>query len=187
LSLLLAKHTAMTKSGLMALAANPILKVNAGDQFPPDVMTEFEVVQRRSTRCASKTVTPSDADAQAARSVLLGFFAAISQWERDVAQSTAPGSGETDWRIERCRAIFAEFCTPKDRKYGRPNALHCSIPPDYETLQLLDVEWPTLRKVLFYTKDRNGFQHRFLVVKQRDRWLVDHKETLLDGWSRAYL
>lgn len=187
LSNLVLKHTRVTPEGLLALAAHPTVSVTADDEIPAVAIEALEAEQRRRASRTPPSLRVPDSEAADAKSALLGFFAAMAAWEGAVARSSSSTTGPTDWAEDQCAAIFARYCTPKERKYGRPNALSYSEPSEYEGVDVLDSEWLTARKVFFYTRGPDGFHHRYLVVKRRDGWLVDHKETLLDGWDRDYL
>jgi hypothetical protein len=187
LSNLVLKHTRVTPDGLLALAGHPTVRVTAADDIPAVAIEALEAEQRRQASRTPPSLRVPGGEAADAKAALLDFFAAMAAWERTVARSSSPTAGPTDWAKDQCAAIFARYCTPKERKYGRPNALSYSQPSEYEGFAFLDSEWLTARKVFFYTRGPDGFHHRYLVVKRRDGWLVDHKETLLNGWDRDYL
>jgi hypothetical protein len=186
LSAVILRRTKVTRVGLMALAAHPTLAVTAEDLFSEADMAEFELAQRRHANRTKPSFERVPADAEAATAVLQAFFTAMLAWEREMDESDP----STDEAMERhkaaCRRIFDKYCTPKDRKYGRPNALWSDS--EYAKLELLDTEWLTPRKVFFYAKGGAlDAQYRFLVVKRGAQWLVDHKEVRGDGWEREYL
>ena len=176
--------TAITEAGLMALAAHPTVKIGGGHPFQADVIAGFEALQRQRASRTPPGFRPVQADEDEARSVLLGFMAAITQWELDVANA----EGESvDWKVEQVQEAFARYCTVKDRKYGGPNALSVGTPPTYEGTTIIATEWLAANKVVFYARNRLGAQERFMLVKKAARWLLDHKQRLGDGWERAFL
>jgi NTF2 fold immunity protein len=186
-------HTRVTREGLLALAEHPTLEVS-GDQFPPEVWEELRLAQRKKANRTPAGFAPSAGEAEAARAVLLGFFAAMAEWERTAAQNwseedgdESEEEGDDEWGAAQCAAIFAAYCTARERKYGSPDVHSFSIPPEYEDKPIVDTEWLTARKVFFYTRDSMGRQERYLVLKVRTRWLVDRKEALLTGWERVPL
>jgi len=176
--------TAITEAGLMALAAHPTVRLGAGHPFPADAIARFEALQRQRASRTPPGFEPVQSDEDEARSVLLGFMAAITQWERDVVN--ADGEVE-DWKTEQVQAAFDRYCTAKERKYGAPNALSVGTPPTYVDTTIFATEWLDARKVLFYTRNGRGTQERFMLVKKAGRWLLDHKQRLGDGWERAFL
>lgn len=194
LSILRIAKTAVTFEGLLALAASPRLKVNADEQFSADQMREYEAAQRRLARQARGSVVASGDDSAAAKSVLLAFFDAMNEWELSMATDDVV-SPRTKVELEErranekasCAAIFEKYCTSKERVYGRPNVLSYSRPPGYTQEAIVDAEQHSTHKVFIYTKDRSGFQRRYLLSKSKDGWKVDHRECLLDGWSRDFL
>ena len=194
LSILRIAKTAVTFEGLLSLAASEGLKVNAGEQFSPDQMREFESTQRRLAREGRGTAVTGADDAEEAKRVLLSFFDAMNEWERRMAESDAtPPQSEADAKdrqaqdMARCAAIIDRYCTSKPRSYGRPNVLNYSTPPGYSLETVVDTEQPAKQKVLIYTKDPNGFQRRFLITRSKGEWRVDHVEIKLDGWTQGYL
>ena len=194
LSILRIARTAVTFDGLLALAVSPHLKVNADGQFSADQMREYEATQRRLARQARGTVVASEDDAAAAKRVLLAFFDAMNEWERKMAETDVVPPSSRDELHERevnqkaaCAAIFDEYCTSKERADGRPNILSYSKSPENVQETIVDTEQQSKQKMFIYTKDRSGFQRRYLLCKLKNAWKVDYRECLLDGWSRDYL
>jgi hypothetical protein len=187
LSIVVLRRTKISRAGLMLLATHPTVEVTAEDLFSRADMKEFELAQRRHANRTAPSFQPVPADAEAAAAVLHTFFSAMLAWERELTASDASSAEAMERHKAACRKIFDQYCTPKERSYGRPNVLWANA--EYANLDLLDSEWLTPRKVFFYTKEREGFegQHRFLVVKRGDRWLIDHKEVRGEGWERDYL
>lgn len=184
LSIVGLEGTSVTEAGLMALAAHPTVKLGGNPPFQADVLARFADLQRQRASRTPPGFSPVQADEDAARAALLGFMAAITEWEREMA-STSPLPA--DWKVEQVRAAYATFCTVKDRKYGGPNALSFGTPPTYEDAMIFASEWIGPSKVVFYTRDSLLRQERFVLMKKAGRWLLDHKEVLGDGWERAFL
>ena len=183
LSAVILRRTKVTRVGLMELAAHPTLAVAAEDLFSEADMAEFELAQRR---LANRT-SPSP---------LIGCRPTLKLRPPSFRPSSRPcwrGSARwmhwirrptRQWNGTRRRAeeLFDEYCTAKDRKYGRPNVLWSDS--EYAKLRLLNTQWLTPRKVFFYAKGGDlDAQYRFLVVKRGARWLVNHKEVRGDGWE----
>ncbi len=182
-------NTAVTTSGLMALAAHPTLEVGAHGHFSLEMLRQFALLQRTRASRTPPGFTVIPADAEAAQAALTGFMAAITRWELEMAAGEAARLPGEAWDVTGCNAAFATFCTAKDRKYGQPGSSY-GKPPEYEGVDIFATEWINPRKVFFYAMSTGSIQasqHRFLLVKKGQRWLIDHKEWLNNGWVRAYL
>jgi NTF2 fold immunity protein len=194
LSVLRIAKTAVSFEGLLAVAAHPTLKVNGGEQFSADQMQQFEATQRQLAREARHSTVAGGDEAESAKRVLLAFFEAMNQWESemdDAGKTRIDSEAERHDRqaqdMTRCAAIFEKYCTPKPRAYGRPSALSYSKPPGYTQETVVDTEKPSKQKIWIYTKDTFGFQRRYLVIRSRGEWRVDHREIQMDGWTQDYL
>ncbi|NHZ89506.1 hypothetical protein F2P45_10840 [Massilia sp. CCM 8733] len=187
LSYLDVKGSAMTRAGLLALAAHPTLKLCADDTRPDGLDQEFVREQRRLASRTPPGFVAGAGEEAAALGVLHGFWDAISAWETELALDSQKTPHLNDWRQPACAAIFHQFCTPKDRKFGRPNALSFSTPPEYRQHAIIAVEWLSARKLCVYTSNRAHAQCRFLLVKKGSTWLLDHVQNLFDGWTTGYL
>jgi len=176
--------TAVTEAGLMALAWHPTVRIGSKHPFHADVMARFDDLQRQRASRTPPGFKPVQSDEDKAIAVLLGFMAAFTQWERDMANAK---DVPDDWKVEQLRAAFTTYCTVKDRKYGGPNAMSFGTPPTYEGTTIFSTEWITARKVLFYTRNRTGLMERFMLIKKAENWLLDHKQWLGNGWERASL
>lgn len=189
--------TSVSFEGLMSLAVNPRIEVVADGQFTKHQMADFEAAQRtfaRSSRNTRQQMPLSTEDRDNATLALQRFFDAMAKWERDQLQESRNQSVSATAVEERdrnaqstCAAIFEEYCTPKPRTYGRPNAISYSDPPEYSQEMIIDIEVSDKNKAIIYTKDALETQRRYLLVKSRGKWRVDHRECLMDGWSRDFL
>ncbi len=179
--------SAVTRDGVLALAAHPTLTLSSDDTHPAGLDGEFVREQRRLASRTPPGFLPGAGEEAAALAVLHGFWDAISAWETELARDSQPTEPLNDWRQADCAAIFDQFCTPKDRKFGRPNALSFSTPPEYQQHSIIDVEWLSARKVCVYTIHRGHLQRRFVLMKKGSTWLLDHMQNLFDGWTTGYL
>lgn len=129
---------------------------------------------------------------------LYKFMAAMNQWEREAHQESQRILREGgSWAIknqkdlEAMHKIFAQYCTPKDRPLGRQGSF--SHPPEYdpETEQVLEIVEESKRRVVIFTQEGSGFQHknRYVLLRKGDKWLIDNKQWLdLDGkWQKRGL
>ena len=112
--------------------------------------------------------------------VVRGFIAAMNQWEKECTRiDRKEGTGSAfGIAAEPLRQIFAEFCTPRERKYGR--SLSFSSPPEYDpkTERFLGSRRVKPRRTEVETQQASGFKHRviYVLVKKAGCWLIDSKK-----------
>jgi hypothetical protein len=123
---------------------------------------------------------------------LKGFLAAMNQWKRQAHQARQAAkhtaNPESYWPtvIEGMNAVFAEFCTPRKRPYGRNGAF--SNPPEYdpETETILEVIEDSSRRVRIITQQATGFKNKcqYVLLKQKGQWYIDNRRIIYsDGAS----
>jgi hypothetical protein len=111
--------------------------------------------------------------------VLRGFIAAMNRWEAESERIFKQPDGALVTRFNRPaqELIFDEFCTPKDRKYGRLGSF--SMPPEYdpEHEEILEVRPVGPRRVEIETQRRSGGKGRiqYVLLKTNGMWLIDSK------------
>lgn len=118
-----------------------------------------------------------------AKEVLKEFIVAMNWWETHFYPLLASDSGNHDEVFAQMRkeldAIFAKFCTPRERKYGRQAALDCGDPPEYSPdEEILKTEELKKNKIIIYTQQKTGveYQCRYTLHHKKDGWRVDRKE-----------
>jgi hypothetical protein len=128
--------------------------------------------------------------AQTPEVVLRGFITAMNRWERE-SWAASKAARNTDnpasyWTlvIEHMNAIFAQFCTRRERPYGRQGSFR--HPPEYDpdTEQILEVVEESARRVHIITQQQTGFKTkcRYVLLKQQGQWRIDNRHILLpDG------
>ncbi|RAT17371.1 hypothetical protein AU488_17625, partial [Lonsdalea populi] len=95
--------------------------------------------------------------------VLLNFFAAMNQWEKNNLIPMREGGIEEQKKAqEEIDAIFLKFCTIRDRKIGRQASLHCGEPPEYDAdnQPIGNVETKG-KKVVIYTDQLNRLKNKY--------------------------
>jgi hypothetical protein len=113
--------------------------------------------------------------------VVTGFIAAMHQWEKECARidkKAQPGASHGMAR-QALGVVFSEFCTPKERKYGRQGSY--STPPEYdlrnETITSVRVVGP--RRAEVETRRASGLNQGvtvYILLKAKGAWLIDsHK------------
>lgn len=130
-----------------------------------------------------------NADTRSPEEVLLAFIAAMNNWEKQCwedyrKQQTSGYDPERLCRnLERMNAIFAEYCIPKKRPYGRAGAFQ--NPPEYDPDGETIVEAEHFPgKTIIHTQQHTGLRNkcRYVLIKKGGRWLIDSKQIILaDG------
>jgi len=129
-------------------------------------------------------------------SVVIVFVRAMNEWER-AAWSARRSARDTDtpdsyWpgvaaALER---LLAEFCTPRERPYGRLGSFQ--HPPEYDPeLERVVGSRIAGRKAIVDTDRKvalGGGRRRYTLHRRGDRWLVDNVKQLVgDTWQKATL
>ena len=129
--------------------------------------------------------------------VVRKFIAAMHAWELSAAASAklADAAGESfgDPKygvLDRMAAVFAEYCTPKARPYGRNGSF--ATPPEYDPAseEILSTLVESPRRAVVETQRRSGFGNRMLYVlaRRKGRWLLDSaKFQIGGGWENGCL
>ncbi|WP_424407767.1 NTF2 fold immunity protein [Pasteurella sp. PK-2025] len=116
----------------------------------------------------------------------------MKEWEEFTYK--APNiESEKEKAKETLKKIFLEFCTLKDRKYGKPNFFSTSPISNYDinTQPIYKIVENT-KKTIIYTKLTNkGFWNlRYTILSINNSWLIDKKEISFDNgetWKRENL
>ncbi len=108
--------------------------------------------------------------------VLRGFIAAMNRWEKECARIDRENKPAlaVNMNGDALGAIFDEFCTPKERKYGRSGSY--AKPPEYDPKRerVIAVRTPRSRRmVIETTRTRFGERREYVLLKQRGAWLLD--------------
>ncbi|MEC5144013.1 NTF2 fold immunity protein [Chitinophaga sp. 212800010-3] len=173
--------TKVTFDGLLAIAGHPKINVVANNLFTKEQMEHFELTQ---LKLAKKKTTVDEVQAELAKTRLLAFFDAVTEWEK-----LANAEGFSDNVARQCEAIFQTYCTNKPRQGHRPHSLHYSGAPDYTYGQqhIIDVEQVSANKITFYTKDHIDFLYRYILVRKDGEWKIDEGQWQSGGWKKRGL
>ncbi|MDO5105254.1 NTF2 fold immunity protein [Capnocytophaga sp.] len=183
------KGTKVTFDGLMAVASCRKINFYLDGSFSPEEIKTFQQAQRNAGK---KKLAVNQDDLAHNTQLLLAFFEEMTQWEAFASQEDSSKSWEerrTEVQ-ERCRAIFAKYCTDKKRSGYRPDAISYSMMEGgtYGSHKIIDSEQVTKNKMYIYTQDKQGTQHRFLWVRKADLWLLDDAQIHFGGnWTKSGL
>jgi hypothetical protein len=109
--------------------------------------------------------------------VVRGFIAAMSQWENECGRiDKQHGQGAAlGINRESQDAVIAEFCTAKERKYGRLGSY--SAPSEYDPAseEILRVTLVNPRRAEVETQQHAGYKQRvcYVLLKAKGCWLID--------------
>jgi hypothetical protein len=129
--------------------------------------------------------------------VVRRFIADMHDWEARTLldhRSLDPAEADAFWVRTRTSLgdIFARWCTPKERKYGRLGSF--ADPPEYqpehEVILKAIAESPS--RACVYTQQGTGFRHKrmYVLLKKSDRWLIDNVkrwQASMDKWANGIL
>lgn len=116
-----------------------------------------------------------------AEEVVRGFIAAMHQWEKECGRIDRkhPNSPVGQFAIDAQQTIFDEFCTAKERKYGRLGS-YC-VPPEYDprTEKIIGSRECTRSRMEVDTQEKAGFQREntYVVLKKKGCWLIDSRKS----------
>ena len=82
-------------------------------------------------------------------------------------------------RKTECIKIFNEYCTNKERKYGRPTTISYGYEYNPQSESVVTVEINSKSKATIYTETAdNGFpsKYQYGVIKKSGKWLLDTKK-----------
>lgn len=128
-------------------------------------------------------------DEQQVKNIIIEFTNMMNKWEKNFCRN----SSDPKLAIE-IKDIFDKYCTKKDRKYGRPNALSAGDPPEYDVKHnIIEKIEKEKNKFIVYIQQTNRFKqlYRIFVVKNRDKqFKIDRKErfsSIDNKWIRIWL
>ncbi len=129
-------------------------------------------------------------------SVVKVFILAMNRWEteawqamRAVRNSDDPASYQTKVK-KKLDAIFAMYCTPKDRPYGRLGSFQ--KPPEYDPTKE-HIQCSTIEKRKAYVdtvRDSvlGGGCYRYVLLRKNSQWRIDNlKHDWQSKWEKAIL
>jgi hypothetical protein len=125
--------------------------------------------------------------------VVAAFIRTMNSWEL-FAANLPKAEGLTQWEKidQQMDAIFAQYCTPKERKQGRQSSFQS--PPEYDPKQeaIISTHIETATEAFVDTRRDVVLgcgNYRYVLHRKDGRWLIDNlKFRERDGsYSRAIL
>ena len=137
--------------------------------------------------------TGATRDYSSPEKVLRSFIFAMNRYEKKAAalgKKRPPGATVNQEILAAMQAVFAAYCTPLERPYGRHGSYR--TPPEYdpEGEFLIEVKLVNPRRAELITRDKKE-ENEFLyvILKKKGRWLLDSKKLRLIGanWMKWFL
>lgn len=129
--------------------------------------------------------------------VLRRFIADMNVWEVQTLASFKGAPPEAHRQLwaqanDTLRVVFAKWCTPRERKFGRLGSFQ--DPPEYQpdTEEIGETVMESACRACVYTQRRSGFafQQKYVLFKQGGRWLLDsvkRRASEREKWSNGIL
>ena len=127
--------------------------------------------------------------------LVINFISEMNEWEKycNEFDEDQLELDETEHKIKQMVAsIISKYCTDKERKMSRPNALSWGLEGSYDydpnKEKIIDIQ--ESRKNKFLTTRTDDEYLQYIVVKKNNKYLIDSKKRKFlseDKWSVDYL
>lgn len=125
------------------------------------------------------------------------FISEMNEWEKycnELDQNTQLAWDEADRMMEqRVASIISKYCTDKERKMSRPNAISWGVEGSYvydpNKEKIIDIQESRKNKFFVTTRTDDGYL-QYIVVKKNNKYLIDSKKRRFlneDKWYVDYL
>ena len=129
--------------------------------------------------------------------LVLNFISEMNEWEKycnELDQNTQLAWDEADRMMEqRVASIISKYCTDKERKMSRPNAISWGVEGSYvydpNKEKIIDMQESRKNRFFVTTRTDNKYL-QYIVVKKNNKYLIDSKKRKFlseDKWSVDYL
>lgn len=110
--------------------------------------------------------------------IVKGFIAAMNQWEKEcdrIAKKHPNTPVVGRFNVDAMQTIFDEFCTTKERKYGRHGSYQ--IPPEYDPRQekVIEVRKCNRSRIEVNTQAADR-KYTYVLLKKKGVWLIDNRK-----------
>ena len=129
--------------------------------------------------------------------LVINFISEMNEWEKycnELDQNTQLAWDEADRMMEqRVASIISKYCTDKERKMSRPNAISWGVEGSYvydpNKEKIIDIQ--ESRKNKFFVTTRTDDEYlQYVIVKKNNKFLIDSKKRRFlneDKWYVDYL
>ena len=129
--------------------------------------------------------------------LVINFISEMNEWEKycnELDQNTQLAWDEADRMMEqRVASIISKYCTDKERKMSRPNALSWGSEGSYiydsKEEKTVDIQESRKNRFIVITQNDNKYL-QYVIVKKDNRYLIDSKKRRFldeDKWYVDYL
>ncbi|OUO66873.1 NTF2 fold immunity protein [Bacteroides sp. An269] len=137
-----------------------------------------------------------DVTKKAIEELVLNFISEMNEWEKycNEFDEDQLELDETERMIkQRVASIISKYCTDKERKMSRPNALSWGLEGSYDydpnKEKIIDIQESRKNRFIVTTQTYDGYL-QYVVVKKNNKYLIDSKKRKFlseDKWYVGYL
>lgn len=129
--------------------------------------------------------------------LVLNFISEMNEWEKycnELDQNTQLAWDEADRMMEqRVASIISKYCTDKERKMSRPNAISWGVEGSYvydpNKEKIIDIQESRKNRFIVTTRTDDKYL-QYVIVKKNNKFLIDSKKRRFlneDKWYVDYL
>ena len=138
-----------------------------------------------------------DITKKAIEELVQNFISEMNEWEKycnELDENTQLAWDEADRMMkQRVASIISKYCTDKERKMSRPNAISYGVEGSYvydpNKEKIIDIQENRKNRFIVITQNDDYF-FRYTIIKTHDKYLIDNKKRRFldeDKWSVDYL
>ena len=129
--------------------------------------------------------------------LVINFISEMNEWEKycnELDQNTQLAWDEADRMMEqRVASIISKYCTDKERKMSRPNAISWGVEGSYvydpNMEKIIDIQESRKNRFIVTTRTDDEYL-QYVIVKKNNKFLIDSKKRRFlneDKWYVDYL
>ncbi|RGV64891.1 MULTISPECIES: NTF2 fold immunity protein [Bacteroidaceae] len=129
--------------------------------------------------------------------LVINFISEMNEWEKycnELDQNTQLAWDEADRMMEqRVASIISKYCTDKERKMSRPNAISWGVEGSYvydpNKEKIIDIQESRKNRFIVTTRTDDEYL-QYVIVKKNNKFLIDSKKRRFlneDKWYVDYL
>lgn len=129
--------------------------------------------------------------------LVIDFISEMNEWEKycnELDQNTQLAWDEADRMMEqRVASIISKYCTDKERKMSRPNAISWGVEGSYvydpNKEKIIDIQESRKNRFIVTTRTDDEYL-QYVIVKKNNKFLIDSKKRRFlneDKWYVDYL
>ena len=115
--------------------------------------------------------------------LVINFISEMNEWEKycnELDQNTQLAWDEADRMMEqRVASIISKYCTDKERKMSRPNAISWGVEGSYvydpNKEKIIDIQESRKNRFIVTTRTDDEYL-QYVIVKKNNKFLIDSKK-----------